>query len=630
MGIFDVFTKSKKYNKEIKFTTQISKTDNVLETLTDIAKRYNLNLSNLDFDILNIETYIKIQKADEFILMDEETENLLTEEVLLSEDFEIKQLYEIKVKKNQFLDDFELIGKFQRNKSLTIATFVISPQYLISYSNKLVESELLNELYKKKLKSRMLIKFKPFEKELIDDVKKIITIIRDNKAINEGFPVTLCKAIPPILPVKMEVIEHYKNNKREDLSKQLIYPIKKEEIIIEIIKPKQGKKGRDCRGEFIKVSELKNIDIPKFNYDNDDVIKKEDEYNIKYIANKNGYVDIKDNFIFIKEELEVNQISLKTGNVRDAQDSNVKLEVSEKDFMKEAIRDGMLVETTELFVKGNVGNNTKIKAKNLTIEGQTHRNSKIAAIKSEINIHRGLLKGKEVLIHKLEGGRVEAEEVHILQAISGEVIAKEIKIDLLGSHLKLIASDLIEVNELKGSENSFIIDEGIVIYKQQYIKEKEDKIKDLEIKFRKDKSVFDENRQMILRNKSLINELKAKVNEYRKNKMPINSIWIQNIKKFNDLIKATKKIEASLKDIKQKINSIKDELNKMQDSLFSAKIISHSGFNEFNRIEFHIIEPQLKIVYDTNKNDKNTKIFKLQNYEELGGYKIVGSKGEDL
>jgi hypothetical protein len=626
MSFLNIFKKSKKENKEIKFTTQIFKTENILNTLMNIANKYNLNLSALDFDILNVETYIRFNKDDEFVLMDEETENLITEEVLLNEDFDIKQVYEIKIKRFQFLDNFELIGKFQKDRFLTNSIYVISPQSLLHYSFNL-ESEILKELYKKKLKSRMLIKFKPFEKELINDIKNIAESMKKNEKIEESF-IILCKAIKPVFPVEMEVIEHYKNlSKRDDLLKQLIYPIKKGEIIIEIIKPKEGKNGRNCRGEYIKVPSLKNKNIPQFEYNSSDIIRKEDKDSIKYIANKDGYIYIKNNFIYIKDELEINQISLQTGNVKGAQDSNIRIEVNEHDVMKEAIRDGMLVETTELFVKGNVGNNAKIKAKNLIIEGQTHRNSKIAAIKAEINIHKGLLKGKEVLVHRLEGGKIEAEKVHIIQAISGEIRAKKITIDILGSHIKLISSELIEIKNLKGSENKFIINENSIL--EEHIRKKEDAIKELRIKFRQIKDRFYENKQIILRNKYLIDELKNKIDSNKKNNLPIKSVWIQKVRKFNSFIKDTKNLEKSLQEIKVKINSIKEELNKMQNSLFLAKIISHSGFPEYNRIEFNMIKPSKKIVYDTNEYDKNIKIFRLQDYGEEG-YKIIGSKGDNI
>jgi hypothetical protein len=629
VGLLKIFSKKNKDNKKkIVFKEQIIKTDNVPESLLKISEKYDLPLSKLDFDILNVETYIKIHKDNDFVLMDDKTEDLIIKkDLLLNEDFEIKQSYEIRVKKFKFRDDFELIGELKVNNFLTRAMFIVSPASLLNYSERL-EKMILNEMYKKKLKSQMIIKFKAFEKKLIEDVKNLVTKIRVIGMLEDNYIIHLCEAITPVNPVKMEVIEHYKAlEKKDDFIKELIYPIKKGNLIIEIIKPKEGKNGRNCRDEYIKVPQLRDTQIPEFTINEYDAIKKEDDDAIKYIANKNGYVYIKNKTIFIKDELEVRQISLKTGSVRGARDSDVKLEVSENDYMKEAIRDGMVVETTELFVKGNVGKNSKIKAEKLVIEGQTHGTSKIIAKNAQINIHKGLLRAKEVVINRLESGKIEAEKVYIKQAISGRVTAKEIKIDFLGSHLTLISSDLIEIKTLKGSENRFIIDESKVEHKAEYIKKQEEVIKELKLKFKRYKERYGENKQIILRNKFSINELKAKINEYKQNNLPIKPVWLQKLKKYNEFLKETKKIEESLKEIKEKIESIKKELNKMQNGAFLAKIISHSGFTEFNRIEFHLIEPPMQITYDTKDSDRDVKLFMLKDYGEME-YKIVGSKDD--
>ena len=624
MGIFNFFKKEKIKDEKKKFTPQLIKTDNVQETLSKISQNYNIPLSNLDFDLINFETYVKLNSETDFVIMDDETKKLIKEKnLLLNEDFEIKQSYEIKVKKFNFRDDFELIGKVEADRLLSRVDYVVSPSSLLIYSD-LLEKILINELYKKKLKSRMLIHFTPFEEDFLKDIQELVTKIRVLGAINEDFYISLCKALPPINPTPLKVIEHYKKYEKEDsLIKELIYPITKGDLIIEIIKPKQGKNGRNCRGEFIKVKKLKDMEIPLFKH-KDDVLKIEDDNTIRYRANKNGYVYIEGDFISIKDELEVRQISLKTGNVRGAENSDVRLEVNESNALKEAIKDGMVVETTDLYVKGNVGNNAKIKAKKLKIDGQTHRYSKIAAIEAEINVHKGLLKGKKVLIHRLEGGKIEADTVHILQAISGQVVAREIKVDLMGSHITLISSDLIEIQNLKGSDNKFIIDESKVAHKSEYVIHQEEKIKKLEIEFRKYKDKFQSNKALILKNKSSIKELKVQINLHKKENIPINPLWIKKVKQYNDFVKKTKEIENRLKMIKDDIKIIKEELDRLQNGVFTAKIKSFSGFPEFNRIEFKLIEPPLTITYDTKKSDKNVTTFVLRDLGET--YKIVGIK----
>ena len=622
MALFNIFKKKEK-KEENKFTSQIVKTGNVAHSLQEVSKRYEIPISALDFDLLSVDTYVKLSKETDFVIADMQTIELIKDKDLISDkDFEIKQSYEIKIKRFKFEDDFELVGKMVVDKDLTHAKYIVSPSSLLIY-NDILEFKIIEELKKKKLKSGMLIDVDLFDGNFIDDVKQLVAKIRILGSIEEEFEIEICKALSPIKPVKMQVIEHYKKNQKKDRRvKDFIYPIHKDQIIIEIIKPKSGRNGRSCRGKFIEVSNIDNIDIPEFKI-NDDVTKRENENVIRYISNKNGYIYINENVISIKDELEVNQISLKTGNITGAEDSDVKLEVKEAGVLKEAIKDGMIVETTELLVKGNVGNGAKIKAKKLEIDGQTHKGSKILAQHAEINAHKGYLKANTAIINRLEGGIVEANSVHINQGISGKVIAKEIKIDILGSHLTLIAADLIEINTLKGSENKFIIDETVVTHQESHIKSLEEKKEKLNIKIRQYKEKFKENKNIILRNQRTIETIKTKIKENREKNIPVNPVFIQKVKKFNDFVRKTKKLEEEIKNMLQKKQSIIDELNKIQNGVFLAKIISHSGFTEFNRIEFHLTEPPINITYDTKETDKMKNIFMLKDYGEME-YKIVG------
>ena len=623
MGLFNVFKSKDKKQPTNEFKPHIIKTDNVAHSLNEVSKKYDILVSTLDFDILSVDTYVKLTKDSDFVLADNETMELIKDrDLLLDEDLKIKQSYEIRVKKFRFIDDFELIGKMKVDKDITHSTYIVSPASLLIY-NDLLEMRLIDELKKKKLKSGMLIDTGLFDGKFYEDIQNLVAKIRVLGSIENEIEVELCQAKTPKKPIKLQILEHYKKHQTTNKRiKDFIYPIKQDELIIEIIKPKKGENGRSCRGKLIKVEKFREVEIPTY-YINDDITKKEDNISIKYISNRNGYVYIKENVISIKDELEVNQISLKTGNITGAEDSDIKLEVKESGVLKEAIKDGMIVETTELLVKGNVGNGAKIKAKKLEIDGQTHKGSKILAQNAEINSHKGYLKANTALINRLEGGIVEANQVHITQAISGKVIAKEIKIDILGSHLTLIASELIEIENLKGTENRFIIDEAVVAHKEEYIKSIEEKVNKIDIKIRQYLDKFKSNKRVIFKNQKTIELIKEKIEELKEKNEVVNPVFIQKIKKFNDFVKKTKKIEEEIKNLKFQKEKLKNELDKIQNGAFSAKIVSHSGFNEFNRIEFHLTEPPIKMVYDTRDRDKMKNIFMLKDYGEMD-YKIIG------
>ena len=627
MGIFNIFKKNRKGKKESGnelFTPFTIKTENVSEVLTETSKRYNTPLSTLDFEVLDVETYIKFSKESEFAFMDKQALEVIENKNLLeNSDFEIKQVYEIKVKKIEFSSDIEIIGELRVDKDKTKIDYILSPSSILHYSD-LLEFNLIEEFHKKKIKSNLIL-FEPFEPTFLNDIKELVAKVRVLGNLEQNYIINLCKAIKPIYPVSLSVIEHYKKNEQEDrLIKSLIYPIKKGETILEIKKPKAGKNGRDCSGKVIKVPPFKEQEIPIYRYKNGDVIKKEDKDKVLYIANRDGYVYMEGgDFISIKDELEVNQISLKTGNVKKADESNIKLEVKEQNVLKEAIKDRMIVETTELLVKGNVGNGAKIKAKKLEIDGQTHKGSKIVAEVAEINSHKGVLKSKKAIINRLEGGVVKADYVLVNQAISGKIVAKEIKIKVLGSHLTLIASDIIEIDRLKGYENHFVISETLVENREEKINSLKEKREELKREKRKLKNKYIENRDILTTNQPFIEKLKQRIELNRKKGIVVNPIFIQKLKKYNEFLKATKEIKDRIEKIGEEIKSINHSLNRYQNSIFFAKIVSHSGFKEFNRIEFHLINPPLKLSYDTKASDSFKNSFKVEEQGEYN-FKIVG------
>jgi len=280
VGIFNIFKKNRKGKKESGnelFTPFTIKTENVSEVLTETSKRYNTPLSTLDFEVLDVETYIKFSKESEFAFMDKQALEVIENKNLLeNSDFEIKQVYEIKVKKIEFSSDIEIIGELRVDKDKTKIDYILSPSSILHYSD-LLEFNLIEEFHKKKIKSNLIL-FEPFEPTFLNDIKELVAKVRVLGNLEQNYIINLCKAIKPIYPVSLSVIEHYKKNEQEDrLIKSLIYPIKKGETILEIKKPKAGKNGRDCSGKVIKVPPFKEQEIPIYRYKNGDVIKKEDK-----------------------------------------------------------------------------------------------------------------------------------------------------------------------------------------------------------------------------------------------------------------------------------------------------------------------------------------------------------------
>ncbi len=582
----------KENSEENTFEEKIVLCDNVNKELMKISKEYNIPLSSLDFDILNVKTYVKL-KDEDFIEVDKDVEIQLKDKgFLLNKDLEIKQTYQIKIRKYKFNKDFEILGKIEINKLFTKANFILSPaSEIISFN----EIKFYEEMNKKKLRNSLLINL--FDENLKADIKNLSKIYKELK---EDFKIRLCEGIEPIETIQGKVIFHYKKHKKS-VKKELIYPVKKDEIIIEVIKPKEGRIGRDCRGKVIPVKELEKFEIPNINFDEKAITKKEDNDKIVFVAKEDGYVIKEDGKFTIKKELHINQVNIKTGNISNAEDG-VKVDIKEKNALKEAIADDMRVEAEELIVRGNVGNKAKIKSKKLIIEGQTHKNSLIKTISAKINKHKGFIEGKNIEINSLENGKVIGKNVKIKTAIGGEIIAHNVEIENLLSHTKIYALNKIIINNLKGEENLLAISPKKVLKDkdaEKLLKEVEEIDRNLDIlkrEIKKKKEILD-------RNKSAYEQLLAIYNENKKKKKATNSSVLVKLKEYKYLYENYDNLIKKYKKLQKEKEELLEIIDNLQNAIYNAKIISKTPWKEYNRIEFDLLEPPVSLKYDTKGNE---------------------------
>jgi hypothetical protein len=620
MGFFDFFKKDNKENKkEIDALPLVVRVENINDALLNISKKYNIPLSSLDFEILEVKTYIKTEDDPEFVEVDEESKIFLAnEDFLRNEKNEIKQVYEIEIKKYE-ISDFELIGDMKINNKFTEAKFIISPKSLLINVD---FDKLKKELNKKKVRNSLLINI--FDEEMNKSIERIVAKIKIIGSLENEEEIILCKGLDEIPTIQGEIIYHYKKNETS-LKKELIYPVKKDEILIEIKKPRLGKNGRNCKGKIIPVEKVKDFEIPNITYDNKTIKKEENKEKIVFIALKNGYL-YKDGDLFtVKDEIEVRQINIKTGNVKGAEDNDIKIDVKESDALKEAIGDNTIVETTKLIVRGNVGNSAKVKAKILEIMGQTHKKSKIYTKKGEINVHKGYVEADEIKITRLEGGIVKANKVKISQVIGGEIYAKKVDIEILGSHLTCYALEEIKIHILKGSENKLIIAPAKVLGETD-INKLQIKLEEIKRDLRINITNYNKRIKILKENKNSVDELKKLYLENKSKGIKTSSTIIKKIKEYNLFKEKTFEIKEKIEELKKEIKELEETINKFQNIILFAKIVSLSPWTPYNRIEFDLIEPPVKLTYDT-KGNEGVCGFKLKDFGDA--YKIVKIKIKD-
>jgi len=591
------------------FKPYVIKCDNVSKELKTAAKSHKLNVSQLDFDILSFTTYIKsdeYQGDEEWVEVDKDIlKKLKDKDFLIQEDLEIRQVYEVRIKplEEESKDELDLL--ITGNKAFTRVSIVIKGTSVLDYSQELF-SGLVELFNKKKLRLGLLVGI--FDDCMRNDLKDLVLKLKEEMSLKDDFKVRLCECIDPIPSIDDNLIFHYKNKGHKEDEKgrvdhsqrDFLFPVTENELLIEYVKPKEGKAGRNCKGQYVGVEEPTDDHAKdlKFSIDQKTIKRSEDKNAIIYLAMKNGYIDFKNNTFEVAENLDVDEISFKkTGSISAGKETNVKINVKENDSMKDAIGSGVKVDVAEANIEGSVGDGAEIRGGSVKIGGQTHKSSIIDVEQAEINVHKGYVKAKDVKISRLENGKVEAEVVRISEVIGGEVRAKEIYVDTVKSHAFLNASKLISINAITGDDNRFIVDPlalsesaDLITNIKQAIENLHKDIEAQEKQFKK----FKEELVILSRTAQLLTGRIMQAKEEGRKPEIGDMIRLKEFKAKNSEIKT---LQDAITNKKAKLKKFEKDLAKLQEAIFDARIVNTGTWSGFNTIKFRLVNPDREIEY---------------------------------
>ncbi len=636
MGLFQKTNLKKAINtlQKSHFEAIIIETSNVLKELKDIALANHLNPLEIDFKVLEVKTFFKDEMAKVYEINDINRNLLEKEEFLRNPTIKIFQRYKIEIfQKN--LDEISFIPhiSLSANKSLTTIMATLFKNKALKVSQ-IGYEDIIKEINIKKIKAGLLINIA--DTKMHQEVEKALEWIGMKGSLEEDYTFVVCEGLHEIQSTDDAFIVHYKQKNQEQNDKSYtgkidytkrgyIVPVEQNECILEYIKPQMGQYGRNCKGMSIGIKE------PKVEHDmpvniSENIIKQEDDKSIKYLAKRSGFVSNNKEMYDIQDEMELQEVTFKsTGSIDANIQSNIKINIKEKDSLKDAIGAGLSVETTQLAVDGNVGSGAKIKAGHVSIAGSTHQSSVIEAEQISIALHHGEARGDEVSIDRLEGGKVIANKAYIKQMSGGEVIAAEIKVEILLSNATLIASDLIEIIELKGHNNKFLIDPSATKAFYAHMSLVGQEITKIEEELKGYPHQLSSKKEFLQKNKPTAEQIKEKVLELKKEGIEPPLTLLVKLKAFQDKVLEYNNLLQLFKDKTNQLNTLKQEQDTIQKKVFNAHIINHSLWKEFNEIRFHLIFPPRDITYYPKESEFSQEIT-LKDMKE-GVYHVHCSNG---
>ena len=598
-------------NAQQNFLAEIeSETANPYGEILNLAKHFGVDSKFIDFDIMEIKTECKVVGESQPRQIPAERLNIFDDDKFFVEKVEsIKQNYLVKFYDTRQVKPTPLPNvAINANKNLTKILATVSQNADTVYFKEF-DKKLINFIYKKLIKVGILVGIR--NKTMLEEVAKIYSILRVKEFIDKDYSFVVTAGVNVNPSADDALVFHYKNkNKSTDENDKIDYSnrgyllgVTENELIFEYVKLREGANGRDVRGKLLPTQKAKAT-IAKMPEHTENIYSKEDEEGIKFFSKKSGYVQEEKGVFDIKDELDVNEISFKTtGSVDTGLDTNVTLNVKEKDLTKDAIGTGMTVEANEINIEGNVAANAVVKANKVVIGGQTHAKALIEAKDAKIAVHIGSFDGEYVEIDRLEGGKVKAKKVVIKSAIGGEIIAESVIIDTLVSNSNIIIADTLEIKKLKGVNNKILVDFSMIKNTGEQINERMAKIKAIREQIVKMPRTLESKRCVIEENKGPINVIKAKIEELKSTNNTPPVTFMKKLKEYQQLVHEYNALLKEFRDKKAVIAELKSEIANIQDGIFNSKVINHSNWREFNEIKFRLVDPARDITYSTRENE---------------------------
>ncbi|MGG7048082.1 MULTISPECIES: flagellar assembly protein A [unclassified Campylobacter] len=581
-----------------------------LADIASIAQSQEIDPQFVDYRLLDVVTsYTDSEHNEPVTLMSKELDIFDDTAFFIDESLNIEQSYHVEYFDIRQAPQNQLpkisIGA---NSSLTKVIAKIHASKDIKHVSG-YENLLYDYIAKQLIKAKILVGIR--EDELRKNLTKIASILRIKEMIDHDITLTVTTGAQAHKPTDAQMIFHYKNNtnniqndKINHASRGFLQGVVAGDVIMECIKPKNGRNGRNVRGEFIKMPEPKDNEFKDINVNAENIDKIEDDTSIKFIAKKPGFVSDKGGVYDIGEHLEVNEINFRdTGSVQTSIDANVSLFIKEDDVFKDAIGTGVIVEAKEVNVRGNIAANAQVIADDVVIGGQTHGKAKIKSRTANIAVHIGTVEADDVSIDRLEGGTVIAKKARINSVVGGSITAEEIIIETLGSNCTMTAARLIDVKYLRGMNNRFIIDTSKMRDQADKIPLQLELIKKLEEQIDKIPKKLETKKMIIDENKGSINLIKAKVEELQNAKIVPPVTFMKKLKEYQQLVNDYNALLHEFKTKKAEHKGLKDELDVMQNGIFAAKVINRSNWLELNEIKFIVIDPPTEVSYITRQNE---------------------------
>lgn len=566
-------------------------TRDISGSIVRFSKERSIPLEEIDFDIKQIYTVVESIQTGDAITYKILDGDKVPEYVYTSGEVTLKQFYQILIRPVDKTERSKLIISLTADRNYMTVSAIIKQNSVITKTAD-IKTYLYNEINKKMAKSNLLIML--FEDEFVKNLSLFVEKLPEKITLKTDIRLiaSKCNYYVPTIDDKISFffLEKQDEQERDEnmYDRGFVMSAEGGELLVEYIKPKKGVSSVNCRGEFIEAPEPLVLNAPAFTTTpNIDV--QESETKILYYSLKPGNVLLENNKLDIVGKVKLKEINFrKTGSIIISEDKDVSLDVTEENPVLDAIGPNMTVQSKEINIKGSVGNDARIIATSCIIEGTTHSTTYISATNAKIHSLKGILDAETAHVNKLEGGIITAENVVLDNCSNGNVTAKTIKIKNLGSLNTIVASELIDIDEISGTDNKLIFESAVTKADRDLLERftREAKVlqtdlDDLNEQFKRAVKQIEDNKESSLKIKTILDDDK------RLGRTSLSS-FTAKYALFVKYVENAKMIKMKLTKVSVELKSVQNLLDSVYGKILHSKVTNNGVWRNFQTIIFRI------------------------------------------
>ncbi|WQS55280.1 hypothetical protein KVD99_04225 [Helicobacter pylori] len=573
---------------------KVERCKDIQKELKKAAAENKLQTEDLWFEILKTSIFIKNSTKDDFSeAFGGELQQLEEEEYYEKKELTLYQTHDIKIKSNAYKRFFEV----EVDEDLSKIEIILDECFIV-----LDTEEHYQEMFAY-IKERLAFEgvvFRHFS-QMYENLKTELRKYQ-KEAQNKCFILYASLTFIPNIEEKSHFLleEEYLpthtiflSDQEESFVKENYYIAKENQKVACVNCPKQGRDGRNLKGLYIELPKVAHSPTP-IGHDKNAFEEREENNALVYYSKalqgvkmEKGRLVSKQNFIF-KNGIK----SIETPNLLGGVESGLVLEIQAKDELSDAIDSNLILEASAINVKGNVGKNVILVAKEITIEGQIHPESYVYANQARITNHKGVCYAKEFECKYLERAKVYANSVKVEASAGSVVYAKEIALEKLKSDNKLYFSKQCWIDEVDGNGNRFIFYAFGGRENQEELKIAKQKLNALGLKSKKIIAQHQSLNHLVKNNQTIMEKLKNATEEIKRSLMQQESVK-DAYSEFMFALKRLKILKAQMLELQKINNECYAKLISIENSFQHASITTKNPFKQENIVIYHRNYPKV-------------------------------------